>query len=282
MAPLAIQFPDIDPVAIAIGPIAIKWYGLAYLAGLVLGWLYIKRLLSTPSIWANGAAPFEPAKVDDLLFYMTIGVVVGGRLGSVLLYEPGHYLRNPLEIFEIWKGGMAFHGALLGCGAAIWLFARQHGVGVFSTMDVCAAAVPLGLFFGRIANFINGELWGRPTDVPWAMIFPGAQIVFPDIEPTGRHPSQLYEAAAEGLLLFLALRLATHVFGALKSPGRTVGLFLVGYAIARSTCELFRQFDPLHALSAYGLTPGIVYCIPMFLLGLWFLRSSLQRPQPAI
>lgn len=280
MVPLAIPFPDIDPVAISFGPLAIKWYGLAYLAGLVLGWLYIKRLVATRHIWASGQPPFPAEKVDDLLFYMTLGVILGGRLGSVLLYEPGYYIQHPLEIVQIWKGGMAFHGALLGCGIAIWLFARRHGVDPLSTMDLCAAAVPIGLFFGRIANFINGELYGRPTSVPWAMIFPDAARFYPDIEPTGRHPSQLYEAAAEGLLVFLALRFLTHHRGALWAPGRVAGSFLVGYGVARSACELFRQYDPLHALSVGGLTPGIAYSIPMVLLGLWLIANS-KRSEPS-
>lgn len=274
MAPLAIPFPDIDPVALSFGPFAIKWYGLAYLAGLVLGWLYIKRLVSSPGLWTGGKPPFAAAEVDDLLLYMTIGVLVGGRLGSVLLYEPGYYIQHPLEVVQIWKGGMAFHGALLGTGIAIWLFASRRGVNVFSTMDLCAAAVPIGIFFGRISNFINGELWGRPTSVPWAMIFPDAARSYPAIEPTGRHPSQLYEAALEGLVLFLVIRWLTHHRSALATPGRVTGVFLAGYGIARSFCELFRQYDPAHALSVYGLTPGIAYSVPMILLGLWFLRRS--------
>jgi len=270
----ALPFPNIDPIALQIGPVAIKWYGLAYLAGLVLGWLYIRRLVRETSLWPGGQSPFPPEHVDDLLLYMTVGVILGGRLGSVLFYEPGYYLRNPLEILQIWRGGMAFHGALLGCGIAIWVFARRRGVSVFSTMDLCAAAVPIGLFFGRLANFINGELWGRPTTAPWGMVFPEASRWFPQIEPTPRHPSQLYEAALEGLALFLALRLLTHYRMALMSPGRVVGTFLLGYGLARSFCELFRQFDPGHALSAYGLTPGIVYSIPMILLGAWFIWKA--------
>lgn len=281
MAPLAIPFPDIDPVALSFGPFAIKWYGLAYLAGLVLGWLYIKRLVSSPGLWAGGKAPFAAADVDDLLLYMTIGVLVGGRLGSVLLYEPGYYIQHPLEIVQIWKGGMAFHGALLGTGVAIWLFASRRGVNPFSTMDLCAAAVPIGIFFGRVANFINGELWGRPSSVPWAMIFPDAARSYPSIEPTGRHPSQLYEAALEGLVLFLVIRWLTHHRSALATPGRVTGVFLVGYGVARSFCELFRQYDPAHALSVYGLTPGIAYSVPMILLGLWFLRRAASTTRTA-
>jgi phosphatidylglycerol:prolipoprotein diacylglycerol transferase len=277
---LAIQFPAIDPVAVAIGPFAVKWYGLAYLTGLVLGWLYIKRLVADQSLWAHGRAPFLAERTDDLLLYMTVGVIFGGRLGSVLFYEPGYYLENPLEVLAIWKGGMAFHGALLGCGAAIWLFARRSRYVALSVMDACAAAVPIGLLFGRLANFVNGELFGRPTNVPWAMVFPNAAQHFPQlaaVEPAPRHPSQLYEAALEGLVLFLVLRYLTHRLGALQSPGLVTGVFLAGYGIARSFCEIFRQPDPSHALTVGPLTPGIVYSIPMVLLGLWFIRIARSR-----
>ncbi len=195
----AIPFPNIDPVALQIGPVAIKWYGLAYLAGLLLGWLYIRRLLSEPHLWADNKPPFRQAQVDDLLLYITAGVVLGGRLGFVIFYEPSYYLANPQDIIAVWKGGMAFHGALVGCIIAIWAFARRNGVNPWSTGDLVTAAVPIGLFFGRIANFINGELFGRPTTLPWGMVFPEAALHHPDVEPTPRHPSQLYEAALEGL-----------------------------------------------------------------------------------
>jgi phosphatidylglycerol---prolipoprotein diacylglyceryl transferase len=262
-----IPFPGIDPVAIQLGPVAIKWYGLAYLAGLVLGWLYIKRLLSEPTLWANNKPPFEPAKVDDLLLYITAGVVLGGRLGFVIFYEPSYYLGHPQDIIAVWKGGMAFHGALVGCAVAIWAFAQRNGVSGWSTADLCTAAVPIGLFFGRLANFINGELYGRPSTVPWAMVFPEAAIHFPEIEPTPRHPSQLYEAALEGLALFLVLRLLTHHFGALKRPGLVSGTFLIGYALARSISEEFRQPHFAHAFNVGPLTAGIAYSIPMLLAG---------------
>ncbi len=277
---LALPYPDIDPVAISLGPLTVKWYGLAYMAGLLLGWLYIKRLLSSPALWPYGRAPFAPEKVDDLLLYMTAGVVVGGRLGFILLYEPRHFIQNPLDIPAVWQGGMAFHGALLGCGLAIWLFAWRNRVSAWSAMDVCAAAVPIGLFFGRLANFINGELFGRPSGVPWAMVFPAAALEHRDIEPTPRHPSQLYEAFFEGLILFVVLRMLTHSRSSLQSPGLTTGVFLIGYGLARSFCELFRQFDADHIFSAYGLTPGIAYSVPMVLLGIWFVRGAASR-QPA-
>lgn len=280
---LAIPFPNIDPIAIAVGPFAVKWYGLAYLTGLVLGWIYIRRLIADQSLWPKGTGPFPPARTDDLLLYMTVGVILGGRLGSVLFYEPGYYLQHPLEILAIWKGGMAFHGALLGCGVAIWLFARGSGYPVLSVMDLCAAAVPLGLLFGRLANFVNGELYGRPTSVPWGMVFPHVAYQYPqfkDIEPTPRHPSQLYEAALEGLVLFLVLRYLTHSLRALNSPGLVTGVFLAGYGLARAFCEFFRQPDPAHALTVGPLTPGITYSIPMILLGLWFIRIASAKAAP--
>jgi len=282
MLVLALPFPNIDPVAISLGPIEVKWYGLAYMAGLLLGWYYIRRVLTEARIWPNAQSPFALPKADDLLLYMTVGVVFGGRLGFVLFYEPKFYLANPLEILAVWKGGMAFHGALIGCGLAIWAFSARNRVNPWSAMDLCAAAVPLGLIFGRIANFINGELFGRPTTVPWGMVFPSAALEYPKIEPVLRHPSQLYEAFFEGLVLFLVLRLMTHSKGGLQTPGLVTGTFLIGYGLARSFCELFRQFDPLHAFSAYGLTPGIVYSIPMILLGIWFVRSAQIRSRPAL
>ncbi|MGH1417316.1 MAG: prolipoprotein diacylglyceryl transferase [Hyphomicrobiaceae bacterium] len=271
---LAIPFPDIDPIALSLGPIKIRWYGLAYMAGLLIGWYYVRQLLSNGALWPNNKAPFSVAKVDDLLIFVAIGVILGGRLGYVLFYKPATYLQNPIEIFHIWKGGMAFHGALVGSGLAIWLFAKRNALNPLSVMDLAAAAVPIGLIFGRVANFINGELFGRPTGVSWGMVFPSARFQYPQIEPTPRHPSQLYEAALEGLLLFIVLRVLTHQRLSLKRPGVVIGSFLIGYALARSFCELFRQYDVQHALSTYGVTPGIVYSIPMLLLGVWFVVKA--------
>jgi phosphatidylglycerol---prolipoprotein diacylglyceryl transferase len=277
---LTLPFPDIHPVAFAIGPlfgfgpVLVRWYGLAYMAGLLLGWLYIKRLLDTARLWPGDTAPFASLRADDLLLYMTAGVILGGRLGSVLFYEPGLYFKDPIQVLYIWEGGMAFHGALLGTGLAIWLFAHNNRVSLWSTMDLCAAAVPLGLLFGRIANFINGELWGRPSAVPWAMAFPKAGDI-------PRHPSQLYEAALEGLALFLVLRFLTHHRLALKNPGLVTGVFLAGYGVARSFCEFFREPDAKHALTSGLLTPGIAYSIPMIILGLWFINRARSAPQAA-
>lgn len=279
MSLLAIPFPEIDPVAFEVGPFAVKWYGLAYMAGLLLGWLYIRRLLNEPVLWPQGRAPFPPAKVDDLLLYMTLGVLLGGRLGFVLLYEPGYYLAHPEDILAVWRGGMAFHGALVGSILAIWLFSYRNGLDPLSTGDLCAAAVPIGLFFGRLANFINGELYGRPSDVPWAMVFPEATLAHPPAAP--RHPSQLYEALLEGLVLFLVLRFLTHRRGALRSPGLVGGAFLAGYGIARSFCELFREPHAGHALNVGPLTAGQLYSLVMIVLGAWMLWRARRRAQSA-
>jgi phosphatidylglycerol---prolipoprotein diacylglyceryl transferase len=278
MSPLALPFPNFDPVALEIGPFAIKWYGLAYLAGLLLGWLYIRRLLRRTRLWANDTPPFLPAKVDDLLLYITVGVVAGGRLGFVLFYEPGYYLSHPQDIIAVWKGGMAFHGAFVGCVIAIWIFARRNGINPWSTGDLVTASVPIGLFFGRIANFINGELYGRPTSMPWGMVFPEARLHYPQLEPTPRHPSQLYEAALEGLALFIILRILTHHYGALKRPGLVSGVFIAGYAIARSISEeFFRQPHFGHAFNVGPLTVGTVYSIPMLIAGLILIYYARTR-----
>ena len=196
MSLLAISYPQIDPVALQIGPIAVRWYGLAYAAGLILGWVYIKRLVANASLWRDNKPAMTADDVDELLLWVAAGVVVGGRLGHVLFYEPSYYFENPLQVFAIWRGGMAFHGGLLGSGLAMFLFARRKGLVALSVMDVVAAAVPIGLFFGRMANFVNGEIVGTPTDMPWGMVFPGWGE-----EP--RHPAMLYEAALEGIVLFL-------------------------------------------------------------------------------
>ena len=270
---LAIPYPMIDPVALQLGPLSVKWYGLAYIAGLLLGWLYIKRLLDQPTLWSNGKPPLESRKVDDLLIYMTVGVLLGGRLGYVLFYEPRHFLMNPLDIPAVWKGGMAFHGGLIGSIVAIWVFARRSNADPWGMLDVCAAATPIGLFFGRLANFINAELVGRPSTVPWSMVFPG--------DPLERHPSQLYEAALEGLALFAVLWWLTHKTPALQRPGTVAGTFMLGYGLARSFCEFFREPDPGHALTLGPFTAGILYSVPMIAAGIWILRDAAKRTPPA-
>jgi phosphatidylglycerol:prolipoprotein diacylglycerol transferase len=261
---LAIPFPGINPVAFEIGPLSVKWYGLGYMASLLFAWWYIKQLLRTPQLWRGNKAPFSPLLVDDLLLWITIGVVVGGRLGQVLLYDPGYYLHHPIEIFEIWRGGMAFHGALILSGILILIFSRIHKVDFATVTDLCCAGVALGIGLVRITNFINAEHFGRPSDVPWAMVFPGGGNYT-------RHPSQLYESLLEGFVMFAILRLATHKFGALKSPGIVTGIWLIWYAVARTICEFFRDPEPVHALNLGPFTAGQMYSIPMVLLGLWFI-----------
>lgn len=272
MPMLAIPFPDIDPIAVRLGPLAIKWYGLAYMAGLLLGWLYVKRLLGRAELWRDGKPPFAPHVADDLFIWVALGVIVGGRLGHVLLYEPGLYLRNPIEILQIWKGGMAFHGGLAGTIVAMWLFARQQGFEALTVMDLVSAAVPFGLFFGRIANFINAEVLGRVSEVPWAMVFPNAG-------PLPRHPAQLYEAALEGAVLFALLAWLIHSKLLLRQPGFVGAAFLLGYGSFRTFCELFKVDDYGGVFSTYPFTNGMVYSLLMVIAGLAAFRYLRRQPE---
>jgi phosphatidylglycerol:prolipoprotein diacylglycerol transferase len=251
---LTLTFPQIDPVAIAIGPFAVRWYALAYIAGLLIGWRYC-RWLAQRSPHGISADAF-----DDFLLWATLGVVLGGRLGYVLFYKPAFFLANPQEIVFLWQGGMSFHGGLLGVVAATVLFARKHGIPVLALGDIIAAATPIGLFFGRIANFINGELFGRPTDAPWGMVFPRGG-------PVPRHPSQLYEAGLEGLILFAVLLVLARR-GGLARVGLPTGTFLAGYGLARVTAEFFREPDAHLGFLVGGLTMGHLLSLPMLLAGL--------------
>ncbi|TMJ72843.1 MAG: prolipoprotein diacylglyceryl transferase [Alphaproteobacteria bacterium] len=261
----AIPFPAIDPVAVAIGPFVVRWYALAYIVGLLLGWRYCLVLADRPPRLV------ERRDIDDFLVWATLGVVFGGRIGYVLFYQPGYYLQHPIEALYLWHGGMSFHGGALGVTLAILLFTRARRLPVLAFSDVIAEAIPIGLFFGRIANFINGELFGRETDIPWAMVFPNGG-------PVPRHPSQLYEAVCEGLLLFLLLLLAEHR-GARRRPGIVTGLFLIGYAVARMSGELFRQPDAQLGFLVFGTTMGQVLSIPVLIAG--FILIWWARRQPA-
>jgi phosphatidylglycerol---prolipoprotein diacylglyceryl transferase len=276
---MAIAFPFNDPVAIHLGPLAIRWYGLAYLAGLTLGWVYMRRLCRDERLWA-GPAPMQPYQADDFLFWATLGTVLGGRLGFFLFYEPSTLLRNPLQFFQIWQGGMAFHGGLLGVGLAVWLFARQHRIPTRSLMDLSAAAVPFGLFFGRIANFINGEIYGRPADVPWAVDFPARVLLKGDL-PGPRHPTQLYEALLEGVAMFILLRFFTHSRRSLLSPGLTAGIFLMAYGIFRIIAEYFKEWDMEQFFTTAYFSEGAVYSLPMIALGAYLALSARQAPVKA-
>jgi phosphatidylglycerol:prolipoprotein diacylglycerol transferase len=269
---LVLPFPAIDPTLIEIGPVAIRWYGLAYIAGLTLAWIYARSLVRREALWGGATRPSADS-LDDLLLFCAFGVIFGGRLGHVLFYDLGHYLRNPMEIFALWQGGMAFHGGLIGAMVGMALFARRYRTPMLGVFDIVAAGAPIGLLFGRLANFIKPELWGRPSDAPWAMVFPGAG-------PEPRHPSQLYEAGLEGLALFVVLAIAIRA-GALKRPGLVTGLFGVGYGLARVFCEFFREPDPDLEKLANGLTMGMVLSLPMILAGLALIVFSLRRKAAA-
>jgi phosphatidylglycerol:prolipoprotein diacylglycerol transferase len=266
---LAIPFPAIDPVLIEIGPIAIRWYALAYIFGLLGGWLLARALVSRPALW-GGVRPPPASTLDDLLVYAAFGVILGGRLGYVLFYNFDYFVGRPLEIFALWQGGMAFHGGLAGAAIGIWLFARKIGLNPLTIADLCAAVVPLGIFLGRIANFIKPELWGRPSDVSWAIVFPGAG-------PEPRHPSQLYEATLEGLVLLLAMMLIVRA-GGFKRPGLVAGVFGIGYGLARITSEFFREPDPQLGFLFGGATMGMLLSLPLIALGLAFVYRARSRP----
>ncbi len=278
MRPLVLPYPNIDPVALELGPLAIKWYGLAYVAGLLLGWLYLKRLVADDRLWPNSRPAFATDFADDLFIWVAVGVVVGGRLGHFLLYEPHLILSAPLELLAIWKGGMAFHGGLIGTIVAMWLFARRRAVATLTVMDLVAASVPFGLFFGRIANFINAEVVGRETSVPWAMSFCNETVRrnYQGVCPYGdvsRHPSQLYEAALEGVATFLILRWLTHHREALGSPGLVGGAFLLCYGTFRLFCELFK-IDEHRVFGNLNVTTGFLYCVPMIIVGALMMRMA--------
>lgn len=276
---MALAFPFNDPVAIHLGPLAIRWYGLAYMAGLLLGWLYMRQLCQTPRLW-GGASPMKPPQADDFLFWATLGTVIGGRLGFFFLYEPTMLLHNPLQFFRIWEGGMAFHGGLLGVGVAVYLFARLGRIPVRSLMDLSAASVPFGLFFGRIANFINGEIYGRLTDVTWAVDFPVRVLAKGDL-PGPRHPTQIYEALLEGAVMFLILRYFTHRRLALRSPGFTAGIFLQAYGLFRIFAEYFKEWDTAQFFTTPYFSEGVVYCLPMIAFGLYLMLSAKPLKLPS-
>jgi phosphatidylglycerol:prolipoprotein diacylglycerol transferase len=264
-----IPFPAIDPVLISIGPFAVRWYALAYIVGIISGWFYARAIIASPRLW-GGPAPLSVTDFDDFIIWITLGIILGGRIGYVLFYNFPHFATNPIEIVELWNGGMSFHGGVIGCVLAIVLFALHRGVPMLLLGDVTAAVAPIGLFLGRIANFINGELWGRATDVPWAMVFPHAGLL-------PRHPSQLYEAALEGVVLFIVVGLLVRA-GALKRPGVITGVFAIGYGIARIACEFFREPDVQLGFLWGGLTMGMLLCIPLVIAGIALLVVALQRP----
>jgi phosphatidylglycerol:prolipoprotein diacylglycerol transferase len=270
MPVLAVPFPNIDPIALELGPLAIRWYGLAYLAGILLGWFYARRLIANAALWGGRPAPMTLLDLDDFLLWAVVGIIAGGRIGYALFYKPAVYLDDPLAFLRLWEGGMSFHGGMAGTVVAMALFARRRGIPALSLFDVIAASATFGLFFGRIANFINAELYGRVSDVPWAVVFPGGG-------PAPRHPSQLYEAALEGFVLFLVLRLLTHRAGALRHPGLVGGTFVAGYGLARFTVEFARQPDAHIGFVSGFLTMGMILSLPMIAIGLAVVIWARQR-----
>lgn len=265
----AIPFPNFDPVLFEIGPFAIRWYALAYVGGLLLGWWLGRVLVRRASLW-GGTVPMQPVDLDDALMWIAIGVVLGGRLAFVLIYSGDYFLHHPLEILMVWKGGMAFHGGFLGAVLAMVLFARARGISALSLLDVAAVVAPIGIFLGRIANFINGEIWGRPSDVPWAMVFPKA-------DDLPRHPAQLYHAFLEGICVAVAVAIAVRL-GGLRRPGLVGGVFGIAYGIARIVGEEFREQDwDLVWLDGY-LTMGTILSLPMIAVGAFMVRRALRLP----
>ena len=265
-----LPFPAIDPVLVSIGPFAVRWYALAYICGILLGWLYARTIIANQRLW-GGPAPFTATDFDDFVLWVTLGIILGGRAGYVLFYNFDFFIAHPIEMLQVWKGGMSFHGGFLGCVLAVVLFGLKRKISILSLGDITCAVAPIGLFFGRLANFVNGELWGRPTDVPWAMVFPS-----PEAGPWPRHPSQLYEAALEGLVLFCVLAVLVRA-GALKRPGLILGAFAIGYAVARSVCELFREPDAQLGFLWGGMTMGMLLSVPLLIAGICLVAFALRR-----
>jgi phosphatidylglycerol:prolipoprotein diacylglycerol transferase len=273
-----LPFPDFDPVLVHIGPFAIRWYALAYIAGILLGWRYALSLARSSQLWPLRGPIATSEQIDDLVLWITLGVIIGGRLGHVFFYTPGIVLEDPLEIFKVWHGGMSYHGGMIGVLIAVALFVRANAakapLDLLRVGDLICAVVPIGLFFGRVANFINGELWGRPTSLPWGIIFPAADGIMP------RHPSQLYEAALEGIVLFLILRWATHSARLMNRRGVVAGLYFTFYGLFRMALENVREPDAYMPHFPLGLTMGIMLSVPMVLFGGWLIWRGLSEPLP--
>jgi len=268
---MALTYPNLNPVALKIGPLSIRWYGLAYITSLILGWRYTVWLARQKRFNGPDSRP-TANDLDDFLFWAMAGVLIGGRLGIVLFYQPHEYFHDPLSILRVWEGGMSFHGGMLGVTTALIWFTRRRKMHLFDVSDLVAAATPIGLFFGRLANFVNGELWGRVTDSPLGM-------VFPDGGPDPRHPSQLYEAASEGLILFVLLAVLAQQPAVRRRRGVLTGLFLIGYAVARSICELFREPDSYLGFIIGGvISMGQILSFPMLLVGLAMIVYGFRTP----
>jgi len=262
---MALPFPNIDPIAIKVGPLAVRWYALSYIAGILLGWWHMRTIAAAPP------KAMTEAQSDDLVVWCTLGIVLGGRLGYVLFYQPSYYLAHPDEALALWHGGMSFHGGLLGVVLALVLFTWRQRLSFLMVGDVVCCAVPIGLGLGRLANFVNGELYGQPSDLPWAMVFPNGG-------PVPRHPSQLYEALLEGVVLFLLLFVFRRA-GYRSRPGFLAGLFMIGYGVARIVGELFREPDPFMGYLRLGTTEGQLLSIPVILYGIWLIWHAKPLPR---
>ncbi len=300
---MGLPYPEIDPVALQLGPLPIRWYSLAYIGGLAGGWYYVTRLIRNSALWPGRAgAPIDRAQLDDIIFWVAVGVMAGGRLGYVLFYDPALLVEPWRSLganmdpglvktligwipippaLMLWKGGMSFHGGLIGVTLAGYFFSRKNNLNALSVGDLFACAAPIGLFLGRIANFINAELYRRPWDGPWAMRFPFVDQFGAKAYTEPRHPSQLYEAALEGLVLFIAIRIASHRLGFLKRPGATIGLFLAGYAASRIFVENFREPDAHMPDFPLGLTMGMILSLPMLGLGAWMIWRTRTNAAPS-
>ncbi len=291
-----IIFPDISPeiFTIKIGSVefALRWYAMSYIVGLLLGWKLAALATRRAFLWPRNQPPMKPVQVEDLLTWIVLGVILGGRLGYVIFYDPGKFLADPLSIFKVWQGGMAFHGGFLGVVFAAFIYFRRNLIPYSSGADMLALCTPIGLLLGRVANFINAELWGRPTDMPWGVIFPSesAQVCEIAIGNCARHPSQLYEAALEGLVLGAVLIYLVFCKFALKRPGLVTGLFFAGYGTARYLIEFFRQPDaqfqspenPIGYVlysSHFGVTMGQILSLPMIIFGVLLVVRALKRPK---
>ena len=278
-------FPNIDPILVQLGPFAIRWYALAYVAGILLGWRYATGLLKNTALWTHRPAPFTPEQMDDLILWIAIGVIGGGRLGHVLFYTPTMIWTDPVGIFKVWEGGMSFHGGVIGVSIAMIGFAWRNKLDLLRIADVVAPAYPIGHFLGRCANFINGELWGRPApDLPWAIRFCNEQITktfgYCPAGDVPRHPSQIYEALFEGLILFLILRWATHGAKLGNRRGVITGIFVLFYGAFRIAIETVREPDQGMPNFPLGLTMGMILSIPMVLGGLFLIWRGMREPLP--
>ncbi|MEO0939093.1 MAG: prolipoprotein diacylglyceryl transferase [Pseudomonadota bacterium] len=293
---MMLPFPDISPEIFSISlfgmEFALRWYALAYIVGIIIGWRIVVMAAKTPRLWPNRTPAMTPAQIEDLLTWVIVGVILGGRLGYVLFYQPTYYLQNPGEILQVWQGGMAFHGGLLGVVLAAWIYTARHNIPKLSAADMVVLGVPPGLLLGRISNFINAELWGRPTDLPWGVAFPGqaAQACGQALgQMCARHPSQLYEALLEGLILGAVMIWMVWRRDAMKRPGQIAGIFFAGYGLGRFVVEFVRQPDAQFVtadnpigfavhISGYGLTMGQILSLPMILLGLFLILRARRAP----